>query len=86
MKKPLNKVALALWIVAAVLALLNSVEIWSAYQNMKPLRQEVGEGYLAWEALVHSISSAIVQLAFLVGLGTLIEIADEVLSHVRKSD
>jgi len=84
-KKP-NKIALALWAIAILLAILNSAEIWNACQHMRPLRQHAGEGHLAWAAMVHSVSNAVVQFAFLAALATLIEIADRILWQTRKAN
>jgi hypothetical protein len=84
MKKPLNKVALAIWVMAVLLALLNFSEAWNAYQGMRDLRQQAGEGYIVWAGVIRAIANIITQFAFLGGLGMLIEIADRILWHIQK--
>jgi hypothetical protein len=85
MKKSLNKIALVLWVLAIASAFLNSVELWSAYQNMRADREQAGEAYLFGTSMTHSISAVLVQFGFLAGLATLIEIADRISWHLRNS-
>jgi hypothetical protein len=84
--KPLNKVALLVWALAAVSLILNAVEFWGTYQNFAGLREQAGEASLWWSMLARSTSTIVMQFAALVGLGTLIEIADRILWQVRKPD
>jgi hypothetical protein len=55
MNKPFNKVALALWIVAAITVFLNSLEIWNAARGMAALGG--GSGHVFWVGLSSTFSN-----------------------------
>ena len=84
MKKPINKVALVLWVVAVLVALSDSFEIWTNFKNMKDVATEAGETYLVVETLVRGVAALVLQSALLVGLGTLIEIVDRIHWNTQK--
>ena len=78
MKKPLNKVALALWIVAILFVL---IEIWTTVDMYRSMTQIHGDGdnvYLVGGSIQRIIQSTVGATAMLAGLGMLIELVDQI--------
>lgn len=89
MRKPISKIAIALWVVAAVAL------VAYAYSEVESIRGEIAlntaryhitsEPYAItpWAMDVGSIGGIAIQVAMLVGLGWLIELVDRILWHVK---
>jgi hypothetical protein len=77
MKKPLNKVALALWIIAALFVL---GEAWSIFDMFRTADQfRGGHTHLAEGSITRLVQSTIGMAAMLTALGVLIELVDQIL-------
>lgn len=77
MNKPINKIALALWILAAVYA---AGELWSYYAAMHLARdfQSAGNSYAVTAGIGRVLESTIMGCGQLVAFGTLIELVDQI--------
>jgi hypothetical protein len=83
MKKPMNRFAVAMWVAAAVVAVLNAFQ----FQELQTITQRsagiVGFSHLPMEFILRSISGVIMPTVMLAGLGGLIEIVDQVRWNTR---
>jgi hypothetical protein len=79
MKKPINRFALALWVVALALVFADAFETWSIYENLKSVSHEARESYLVIQSIVRTIGGFLFEIAMVFGIGALIEVAD----HIR---
>jgi len=76
MKKPLNKVALALWIVVVLFVL---GEIWTYVSMLRALTSfHEDDIHVVGEGLVRTIQSVIATAAMLTALGARIELVDQI--------
>ena len=78
MKKPFNKVAVALWVIAILFVL---IEIWTTVDMYRSMTQIHGEGdnvYLVGGSIQRIVQSTVGAAAMLVGLGMLIELVDQI--------
>jgi hypothetical protein len=77
MKKPINKVALFVWVMAAVVAVLNATELVYALETLNRIPDRSMETDVIVETTIRMLSSNIaVPATALIALGALIEIAD----------
>lgn len=76
MKKPLNKIALALWIIAALFVL---VQAWSLVEMFRT-SAEIGKDqyFLVLGSVSRLVQSAVIFPAVLTGMGALIELVDQI--------
>jgi hypothetical protein len=83
MKKPINKFAVAMWVAAAVVAVLNAFQ----FRELQALTQQsagfVGLSHLPMQFILRSISGVIMPTVLLIGLGALIEILDQIRWNTR---
>ena len=82
MTKPLNKFAVALWVLAAVFAIFDIGELFFSRIYV----EESGGLYLLIGSISAAIAGTIWHSASLAGLGALIETADRILWHLKKSN
>lgn len=78
MKKPLNKVALALWITAILFV---AGELWSLGDMLRSISQLRGTGdniYMVGGSIERIIQSIVGTAAMLTALGVLIELVDQI--------
>jgi hypothetical protein len=76
MKKPLNKVALALWIIAALFVL---GEAWSMVDMFRTAAEmHDAQYYLVGGSISRLVQSTVVSAAMLTGMGVLIELVDQI--------
>lgn len=78
MKKPLNKVALALWIVAILFV---AGQLWSLGDMFRSISQLRGTGdniYMVGGSIQRIIQSIVGTAAMLTALGVLIELVDQI--------
>jgi hypothetical protein len=78
MKKPINKIALALWIIAALFVL---GEIWTAvdmYRSVTKIYENGDNVYMVGGALARTVQSTIGFAAMLIAFGVLIELVDQI--------
>jgi hypothetical protein len=78
MKKPLNKVALALWIIAVLFVL---GEIWTTVDMYRSVTKIYGNGdnvYMVGGSLGRIVQSTIGTAAMLSAWGVLIELVDQI--------
>ena len=76
MKKPLNKVALALWIMAVVFVL---GEVWAAVLEFDTIDQlHGGTAYLVEASIRRVVPSTISIAAIMTAFGVLIELVDQI--------
>jgi hypothetical protein len=83
MKKPLNKFALLLWIAAAVVAVINIVQICYALEALKLMAQQANEHFFVVRSFFNAISGTITPVVTLIGIGALIELADQIRWNTR---
>ncbi len=79
MKKPVNKFALFVWIVAGVTAFADITQIWSLSASLAHVSQQDGGSFLFSSTAMRLLVVALVQVAMLAGLGAVIELLD----HIR---
>jgi len=76
MKKPVNKVALALWIVAALFVL---DEAWTTFDVIRATAK-LGQGdvYLVSGGIARIVQSVVATAGMLTGTGMLVELVDQI--------
>jgi hypothetical protein len=77
-KKPINKVALALWIIAVVFVL---GEVWTTIDMYRSIAEIHGQGdnvYMVGGGLERIVQSVIGTAAMLTAMGVLIELVDQI--------
>ena len=75
MRKPVNKFAVALWIVAALVAALNFTDVLDTLKN---LANAAGDPVAVVVSLASVLSGMLVPVAQLAAFGALIEILDQI--------
>jgi len=75
MNKPFSKVAIALWIVAAVVVVINLAQIYIALQTMTEAAPH-GVAPFILRSLLAALTGTISPVAMLAGFGWLIELVD----------
>jgi hypothetical protein len=78
MKKPVNKFAVFLWIVAGITAFADLVEIWTLSASFAHVSHD-GASYLFSATAARLLTGMLVQVAELAGIGAVIELID----HIR---
>lgn len=79
MKKPINKFAVALWVIAAAFAVYNLWSLYTAVNMASALHTKFGDTiYLAGEGFTRVALSLILGCSQLVALGILIEMVDQI--------
>ena len=83
MKKPLNKVTLALWIMAGLFVL---AEIWTYAVMFRTANSfHAGETYVVMDSVARSVQSTLVGAAMLTAFGMLIELVDQIRSTIARA-
>ena len=75
MRKPVNRFAVALWIVAALVAVLNFTDVLDTLKNLSNDAQEPSAVVVS---LASVLSGMLVPVAQLVAFGAIIEILDQI--------
>jgi hypothetical protein len=76
MKKPVNKVALALW---AIVAMFVAGEAWSLFVMFRTAAEmRGGQTYLVDGAISRLVEGGVVAAAMMTALGVLIELVDQI--------
>jgi hypothetical protein len=78
MKKPVNKFAVLLWVLAAVALIGEAGSAVATWENMQGLLHEAGESYLAIAAVWSAVRSAILYTGLLAASGVIIELIDQI--------
>jgi len=78
MKKPVNKFAVVLWVVAASLLVGEAWYATATWKNTQAVFQEYGGTYFAFVTLWNTIRSAILSTGELVALGVIVELIDQI--------
>jgi hypothetical protein len=81
MKKPLNKISILLWVAAVLVATINIAQIYFSVEGLQALYREASETHLAVRTFLAALDGTITPVAILIGLGALIEIADQIRSN-----
>jgi len=81
MKKPINKIAVAIWIVAGVLFLGDTYSFLRLREVMAHYTQP--DASLLPSQLWSIVHSGLFTLAFLVGVGIIIELVDQIRWHAQ---
>jgi len=76
MKKPLNKIALALWIIAALFVLAEAWSMVDMFRTAAEMRE--AQYYLVGGSISRLVQSTAVPAAMLTGFGALIEPVDQI--------
>lgn len=76
MKKPINKVALALWIIAALLVAGNAWSMFDMFRTAAGIPG--GHTYLVDGAISRFVLGGVVGAAMLTGIGVLIKLVDQI--------
>jgi hypothetical protein len=89
MKKPINKIALLMWAVAAIVGIVQAADLWWNFANTwqhdpeiinaDPLGTTIG-------TLVHMAMQVVLPVVLLVGTGALTEILDGIRWNTRRAD
>ena len=84
MKKPLNRVALALWVLA-VLVIVGEACSFVVLRHGVQMSEAAGDRiYLVAGATWNFVRSALMSAASLVALGTLVELLDQIRWNIRR--
>jgi len=78
MKKPVNKFAVALWIIAALVGVLGLAQALTFYRDFESATRGVGQTTDLAGPLLRYMAGTITQIAMLVGTGAVIEILDQI--------
>ena len=78
MKKPINKVALVLWVIAVLVAAAEMGSLVLLRQSMAGLASQAGETYLVVNSLWAVLRGAVLSSSQLVALGVIIELVDQI--------
>jgi hypothetical protein len=77
MKKPVNKSAVGLWILAT-LYLIGQVWAWYYFVHMDEQLLQLGKAPQRWPAFLDTLPNLVLTSAVLASLGVLIEIGDKI--------
>jgi len=78
MRKPINKFALVIWVIALALALMDVFQTWNIYNNLSAVSREVLERPFVVQSVVQAVTGFLFQIGMLAGIGALIEVADRI--------
>jgi hypothetical protein len=84
MKKPFNRIALCLWIAAAVVAIMNSGAIYFAMEALNNMPGQTGGAPLVLRSFLTAATGTVTPVATLIGFATLIEIMDQIRWNARR--
>jgi len=82
MKKPVNRFAATMWIVAVAVVALDIISVYSTFESLRAASQSSTTYYYVVMRL-NGLVVTVAPVAMLVGLGALIEIADQIRWSMR---
>jgi hypothetical protein len=72
-----------MWIIAVVVAILNSIAIFTSIENLKAVGAVTGELFFVLNRVANAMYGTIAPVAVLAALGVLIELIDQIRWNTR---